>query len=61
MIAAQNKNQVMTKEVQEVLTESYNNVLNSAKKNRAEDNMDNVTVGDPRIDSLFEPGQKGKR
>ena len=59
MIAAQNKNQVMTKEVQEVLTESYNNVLNSAKKNRAEDNMDNVTVGDPRIDSLFEPGQKG--
>ena len=61
MIAAQNKNQVMTKEVQEVLTESYNNVLNSAKKNRAEDNMDNVTVGDPRIDSLFEPVQKGKR
>ena len=55
MIAAHNKNQVMSKEVQDALTESYNNVIENSKVNRDADLKDSVTIGDPRIESLFEP------
>ena len=44
-----------------MLTESYNNVLKDSKANKAQDAKDSVVIGDPRIDTSFQPEQKGKR